>query len=444
MNDFHTARQNGGSLGVDRRGFLRRSVAAIGGAAAMPLAGPAERADDAVGGLVADIEREVVFHGRKTRTTWFHPRPCMVPASDGVEALMTLQTIGGSDYFGPVHYTISRDGARSWSEPQPIPGLGRRKLDAGYEVGVCDVVPEYHQPTQTVLAIGHNVYYRNGRLARPQRARWPVYVVRSADGTWSAPRRLKWDDLGGSAIYTCGCAQRVTLEGGDLLVPLSFAPQGRTHRSVATVRCAFDGQQLVVRKVGAELIGTAGRGLLEPSLAALDRRFYMTIRAEDNRGYVTVSDDALTWEPRRPWAWEDGEPLTMSTTQQRWLVHSDSLLLVYTRKAEDNVNVFRWRSPLLMAEVDRRTLRLIRATERVVFPLVGDGVEDPDHVARMGNFHTVAATPAQSWVTVGETLPNDGWAGNTLLARVCWSRANRLAPLALAQHRLGRRRAWWA
>ena len=116
----------------------------------------------------------------------------------------------------------------------------------------------------------------------------------------------------------------------------------------------------------------------------------------------------------------------MSTTQQRWLIHSDGLFLVYTRKAKQNVNVMRWRAPLFMAEVDRQTLRLIRTSERTVFPLIGDGIGDPDHVARMGNFHTVAASPDESWVTVGETLPHDGWAGNTLLARIRWKRPNRL------------------
>ncbi len=422
------ASPNAAPLEVDRRGFLRRSVAAIGSVTAMPLLGPAARADNATKGLVACIEREVVFNGRKTRTTWFHPRACMVPASGGVEALMTLQTIGGSDYFGPVHFVVSRDQAQSWTEPQPIPGLGRRKLDAGYEVGVCDVVPEYHQPTRSVLAVGHNVYYQGGRLARPQRERWPVYLVRAADGTWSRPRKLEWDDPRGGAIYTCGCAQRVTLDGGDVLVPLSLGPKDRTHRSVGTARCCFDGEQLVVRKVGVELMNAAGRGLLEPSLAVLDGRYYMTIRAEDNRGYVTVSSDGLAWRPQRAWAWDDGKLLTMSTTQQHWLVHSGGLFLVYTRRAENNVGVFRWRSPLFMTEVDRRTLRLIRDTERVVLPLIGDGVDDPDHVARMGNFHPVAATPMQSWVTVGETLPHDGWAGDVLLARVRWNLENRLAP----------------
>jgi hypothetical protein len=177
--------------------------------------------------------------------------------------------------------------------------------------------------------------------------------------------------------------------------------------------------------VGSELVNTSGRGLLEPSLASLDGRFYLTIRAEDGRGYVSASDDGLRWEPQRAWCWDDGEPLVMSTTQQHWLPHAGRLCLVYTRKAEENVNVMRWRAPLFMAEVDRATLRLIRASERVVLPLIGDGINDPTHVARMGNFHTVSATPDESWVTEGEILPADGWRGDTLLARIRWSRPKR-------------------
>ena len=141
--------------------------------------------------LVAGIEREVIFPGRRGGVTWFHPRPCMVPTPDGPLAVMTLQSISGSDVFGPVHWTTSTDLGRTWTAPEPIPGLGRRDLGDGWEVGVCDVVPEYHPPTTTVLAIGHNVYYENGVLARPQRRRWPVYVVRSPDGRWSGSRAAR-------------------------------------------------------------------------------------------------------------------------------------------------------------------------------------------------------------------------------------------------------------
>ena len=142
------------------------------------------------------------------------------------------------------------------------------------------------------------------------------------------------------------------------------------------------------------------------------------------------SDDGLAWAPHRPWAWDDGEPLDMSSTQQHWLPHSERLFLVYTRKDAGYVNVFRWRSPLWLAEVDPDSLRLRRRTEQVVLPLVGDGVNDPDRVAIMGNFHVTAASPHESWVTVGEWQPRNGIRGDTLLARVRWSRPNTLAPPA--------------
>jgi hypothetical protein len=294
------------------------------------------------------------------------------------------------------------------------------------EEGVCDVVPEYHPQTNTVLAVGHNVYYKDGVLTRPSEGRYTVYVVRGGDGTWSERRTLTWAHPDTSGIYTAGCAQRITLSNGDIVVPLSYTPLGRADRAVTTVVCQFDGETLAVRETGNELRLAVKRGLLEPSLALFGGCFYMTIRAEDGHGYLSTSDDGLQWCEPEPWCWENGEPLAMSTTQQRWLTHSDGLFLVYTRKAAENVNVMRWRAPLYVAQVDARSRRLIRASERVVLPLRGDGVHDPDHVARMGNFHTVGASEAESWVTVGETLPADGWRGDTLLARVCWAVPNQL------------------
>jgi hypothetical protein len=350
----------------------------------------------------------------------------MIPGEKHPTAFMTLQSITGSDVFGYVHWTMSEDLGKTWSEPVKIRTLGRRPAPDGLEEGVCDVVPEYHPKTRTVLAMGHNVYYRAGKLARPQLERHPVYVVRAPDGSFSKAAKLVWDDPRATSIYTCGCAQRITLDNGDILVPFSFGPKGRTARSVGTVLCAFDGRALAIKKSGNELKTSVKRGLLEPNLVRFDNMYYMTIRAEDGHGYVTSSGDGLQWKAQQPWRFNDGSPLTMSTTQQHWLPHSDGLFLVYTRKAKENSNVFRWRAPLYMARVDIGSLRLIRSTEQVVLPLIGDGVGDPGHVARMGNFHTLTATPEESWVTVGECLPKDGWRGDLLMARIRWSRPNRM------------------
>lgn len=414
---------------LNRREFLRAGTSVLATSVAGQAVGvegfDARWNEPNTEGLVDRIDRSVIFRGRGGGTSWFHPRSCVVVGAQPM-VLMTLQSISGSDVFGPVHWTTSKDLGHSWTKPEPIPGLDRSPLGDGWELGACDFVPEFHAPTKTVLAIGHNVYYRAGVLATPQRSRWPVYLTWTEEMGWSTPRRLAWDDERSTDIYTCGCSQRIMLPDGHVIIPFSFGPTGRLHRSVTSVKCSYEGRELRIQRVGTELVGRVKRGLLEPSLARLGARFYLTIRAEDDRGYVSVSDDGLNWEPQRPWCWEDGEPLIMSTTQQHWLTHMEGLFLVYTRRTPENAGVVRWRAPLFLAQVDRATMRLIRSTERVVLPVIGDGVNDPKHVALMGNFQPTAINPRESWVTVGENRPNDGWRGDTLLARIRWSRPNGL------------------
>jgi hypothetical protein len=341
----------------------------------------------------------------------------------GTTAFMTLQPVTGSDYFGPVHWTTSDDLGATWSEFRPVPPLGRVPVEGGWQEGVCDVTPEFHPRTNSVLALGHNVFYRGPEFEAAQPSRCPVYAV-WRDGAWGPRRRLAWDDPRGSFIYTNNCGQRVTLDDGDVMLNFTFGVQGEP-RSVCGVRCSFDGAELVVQETGPALRHAAGRGLLEPSLTRFDGRFYLTMRAEDERGYVAVSDDGLHYEPKRPWTWDDGEPLTTSTTQQHWVTHADGLFLVYVRKDPSNVGVFRWRAPLWIAQVDVSTLRLIRATERVVLPLDGDGVHAGARVPLMGNFGVCRASPTEAWVTDGSWAPRNPGAGDLQLARITWSRPDR-------------------
>jgi hypothetical protein len=412
---------------LHRRGFLAMTASAA-------LLGRSCAAGAAAGGdgLMASITKVTLRRNRDGRgTTWFHPRACLLPGLDGKPlALMTLQAIAGSDYFGPVHWSVSEDLGETWSEPQPIPALGREPV-AGHEgllAGVCDVVPEFPPPTGTVLALGHVVFYRGTRFsASDQLARHPVYTVRHRDGTWSPRRILRWDDPRGANIYSNGCGQRVVLPNGDLMMSFTFGP-GPQNRLVAGVRCTFDGQELRVAEVGPPLENNAGRGLLEPSVTRWKNRFCITLRAEDGHGYVAISDDGLNYQRKTAWAWDDGQPIAMSTTQQHWLTHTDGLFLVYTRQDSTNVNVIRWRSPLWVAQVDPERLCLMRKTEQVVLPLVGDGVHAPDDVALMGNFHVTNVSPHESWVTVGEWLPKRSAKGNLLLAKIRWRQPNRLVP----------------
>ncbi len=375
--------------------------------------------------LIASIERVTLHKGRDSGVTWFLPRICMVPQKKGATALMTLQTISGSDYYGPVHWRESRDVGKTWSEARPIPGFGRRPFSGDIEEAVSDVLPIWHAKTGKVIALGEIIYYRDGRYFPEPPPRYPVYAVRDAAGNWSERRKLEWDDLRASAIYSAGSSQSLVLDNGDLLIPVSFRSHDRSDYAVTTLRCSFDGRQLQVKRTGSTLHNPVKRGLLEPQLTFFDNRYLMTIRAEDGYGYVSASTDGLQWSEAISWKWGNGEALAMSTTQQHWLTHSDGIFLVYTRKTEENANVMRWRAPLYLARVDPKTLRLVRATERIVFPLVGDGINDPTHVPHYGNFHVNNASPRESWIAAGEVIPAN-FRGDLLLARVRWNRPNRL------------------
>lgn len=377
--------------------------------------------------VIGAIEPSIVHPNRDgKRTTWFHPRGCLVPSPQGPLALLTMQEITGSDYFGPVHWSASQDQAKTWSAPKPIAGLESVPFKDGIDRGVCDVSPEYHAKTNTVLAVGYSAYYKNGKHYAPQRPLYPVYFTRQADGSWTAPRKLVWDDPRCADLLSAGCGQRVTLPDGDVLVAVSFGSKEKALRSATTLRCSYDSKTLTVKKAGTELPGKKGRGFIEPSLTFLDGVFYMTIRSEDGKGYVTTSKDGLTWNDPVPWTWQNGETLTMSTTQQHWLTHSETLYLVYTRKSAENATVFRWRAPLYLAAVDRKMLRLVPETERVVFPIKGDGVKDGAKVAYSGNFHTMSLSQRESLITDCECFPANGFKGDQLQARIRWKTPNKL------------------
>ncbi len=409
---------------MKRRDFLKWSAAAPAGVGGM-LAAQQDIGRPETG-LIASIEKEVVLRGRDgAGTNWFHPRACLL--SDG-RVFMTLQAIEGSDYFGPVHFMISTDLGKTWSAPEPVPPLGRVKQADGVEEGVCDVAPEWHAPSGSVLALGHNVFYSGPKFSKDQPPRCPVYALWK-DGEWGPRQKLEWDDPRGAQSYSNGCGQRVTLPNGDVVMSFTFrATKEQEPRAVCGVICELDNGRLQVRQTGPALEHPyAGRGLLEPSVTFFQDRYYLTLRAEDERGYLSVSDDGLNYGKQESWQWEEGEHLEMSTTQQHWLTHSDGLFLVYTRRDESNLNVIRWRSPLWMAQVNPQTMRLMRDTERVVLPLVGDGIGAPNQVALMGNFHVTNVSPHESWVTVGEWHPrNLKLGGDVLLARIRWSKPNKL------------------
>jgi hypothetical protein len=407
---------------ISRRRILQASAALLATPSINHGAEPAAK-------VIASLARDVILTPPPKTLGWFHPRCCLVPnAADKTmhTVLMTVQSITGSDVFHHVYETQSDDLGRTWQEPKPIADMSWHDLGDGLFEGVCDTVPQWHPQTRTVLAMGTTVFYRDNKLTKPSEDRCPAYTVRGKDGKWSLRKKLVWDDPRASALFSCGSSERVLFENGDVLVPVTFGQKGRGWRSVTTLRCSFDGETLTVKEAGNELINKKGRGLLEPSVGKWGGKYFLTIRAEDYKGYVSTSDDGMKWSEPVAYAFDDGEPVTMFTTQQHWLPHSEAMHLVYNRKTDQNANVVRYRAPLFIAELDPVTLKLRKATEQVLLPLVGDPVNDPKRVRLTDNFHPLTVSAEESWITVGENTLALGKPGDCLIARVKWARPNRL------------------
>lgn len=395
--------------------------------------------------LTFAIERSVAHQGFDGKMCWVHARAGAIPVEalgeDATDPLvvMTMQKLllTGSDVFYALNETRSTDRGQTWTEPTPQSAFQRQilkegtdqlptgaaiapqLLQTGDETTVCDFSPQWHTGSQRLLGIGQTVWYRDNHVLR-QRPRGIAYAVydpsKNSWGTWKTvqlPDKPEFQNAGS------GSQQRVDLPGGDVLIPFYFKKPEDQQFSTAVCRCRFDGKTLHYVEHGSSLTVPVKRGLAEPSLTFFRGRFYMTLR-NDEKGYVSVSDDGLHYEPQRPWTFDDGTELGSYNTQQHWVTHQDGLYLVYTRRGADNDHVFRHRAPLFMAQVDPEKLHVIRETERVLVPERG---------ARLGNFGVVDVSPNETWVTAAEWMQPVGvekyGSNNSIhIAKIKWSKSN--------------------
>lgn len=374
------------------------------------------------------VQLDVIHRGYNGKTCWVHPRAGAIPG-DPPNVVLTMQKLllTGSDVFYALNEMRTDDFGKSWQGPHEHgESLGRREEADGVIVAACDFTPKYHVKTGKLLGIGHTVRYKGDKVM-PVRRRETCYAIYdSASATWTPWVKLEMPDAEKFYNAGAGCVQRVDLPNGDILLPIYFKGQREKFTKVTVLRCSFDGEKLKVIEQGNELAVNTDRGLGEPSLTQFGGRYYLTLR-HDKAGYVAVSDDGLHFSEPQVWRFDDGSELGNYNTQQHWVTHSNGLFLVYTRAGAGNDHVFRHRAPLFMAQVDPVTMRVVRATERVLVPERG---------ARLGNFGVTEVNENETWVTVAEWMqtwgPNHvmrpdnsyGADNSVYAARILWDRPN--------------------
>jgi hypothetical protein len=392
-----------------RRSFMATSGAAL--AAAQP--GP-------------DYQQQLdtLSQGFDGETCWVHPRAGIVPDGRGLAVVLTMQKLllTGSDVFYALNDLRTDDLGQSWQGPRERQAqLGRREEAGGVVAALCDFTPQWHRKSSMLLGIGHVARYLNNRLMpapRPVDSAFSIY--NAAQRSWTPWRVVETPAAHRHLRFSAGCAQRVDLDDGEILQPVSFG-DGKGPNRVAVARCSFDGETLRVRELGRPLAVNVKRGLVEPSLTKFGKRYFLTLR-NDVKGYV-AEGDGLRFSAPRPWCFDDGAELGNYNTQQHWVAHSAGLYLVYTRRGANNDHVFRHRAPLFVARVDPERLCVLRATERAVVPERG---------ARLGNFGVTTVNRDETWITVSEWMQPRGCEkygsdNSVYAARLRWRRPNELA-----------------
>jgi len=344
------------------------------------------------------ITLETTFPAPEDAKGWFQPRPVAIPSDDGNvrEIVMTVQKILGSDFFTGL-YVTKREGLDGpWTQPVALDVLGWRKAEEkGLTTGICDFTWGWHALTSKAIGIGHTAKHDGTKFAGYGNRRDTVYSVYDpAENTWSPWTVLAFPKTNDDKYFFNGVHGQWLVEpDGTLLVPVYYV--GPNQKFVAKgmiARLAFGGRQLTF-----------------VAITFYDGKYYLTMR-NDEKGYVAVSEDGLSFSTIRPWTFDDGSDLGSYNTQQKWVTHSNGLFLVYTRRGANNDHIVRHRAPLFMARVDTKRLCVLRDTERTLVP---------EHGKALGNFDATAINPYETWVTVA--------GGDAYCARIKWNRPNRLA-----------------
>jgi hypothetical protein len=372
-----------------------------------------------------NVKAEVVYRELSPDFCWFHPRVAAIPGAgtNGHPAVvMTIQKhLTASDHYSGLYFLRTDDLGNTWTGPTEIPELAWQTGENDETIAVCDVTPGWHGPSKKVLAIGIKLRYSKdgAQLVDKPRSHECAYATYDpASQRWTGWKILAMPETDGKFFLVApGCVQWLVNSDGTLLLPTYFKGETGEDYTTTVLHCSFDGQQLKYLKHGDELAMTGGRGFCEPSLVWHQGTYFLTLR-NDDAAYVTTSTNGLDFGPAKKWTFDDGQDLGSYNTQAHWLTHGDGLFLTYTRRGANNDHIMRNRAPIFIAQVDPKTLQVMRETER---PLL------PERGVMLGNFGAAPITPKESWVTDAEYILSatphpKGADGTTWLGRVLWSK----------------------
>jgi hypothetical protein len=305
--------------------------------------------------------------------------------------------------------SVSTDNGRTWKrepmQPDLVSGLphGYRRepvtsaLDpiTGRLIAIFNALDTPGlDPNAVEPPIAQETYYLRYRVSAGGGDRWlfDEAIVQAGDFTAQHPFEGVW--VGKNAIYLgdLGCIPIVT-RAGKVLVPAQTTPLGPdgklwnpgggwTYTDVLVLVGTWTNDQHLLWHASQRVVGDpkrSTRGLIEPTLAEFpDGRILMVMRGSNGgkadprhelpsyKWFAVSRDGGETWSAPEPWAFEDGQALYSPSSMSALFRHSSGRYFWAGNLSAGNCegNSPRW--PLIIGEVDPRSLKVLHSSVLVV------------------------------------------------------------------------------
>jgi hypothetical protein len=297
---------------------------------------------------------------------------------------------------------ISPDAGQTWKPFAPMPDFAA-SLPHGYR---RDPRPALLNPRSGRIVMVYNAMDTPGldpHIKEPPTALKSYYlryrVSNDAGRTWlfdepvlqqghteEHPLDGMWKGKNGAYFGDLGCQPMVT-KRDELLAPFQICPLGPdgklanpgggfTYHEAAVLIGRWNDKNRLTWDISQRIVGDPARttrGMIEPTIAELPNgRILMVLRGSNARGknhdlpsfkWRSVSSDGgRTWTTPEPWTYDDGETFYSPSSMSQLLTHSSGRVFWFGNITPENANGDSPRYPLVVGEVELKTLRLVKSS----------------------------------------------------------------------------------
>lgn len=313
--------------------------------------------------------------------------------SIGLEMVRSRYTERISDIYDQGQKCYSPDNGKTWSLWEPVvmsrhlPEGVLRTLEGSlahdrYTGRSVQMVLEGlfpHERADDALA-GASVYYNKYRVYEAGGRRTPLYEEWLIQKGYSREHPLEKVWIGKNSM---DAMVPFFTRGGKVLLPLQITvlgPDGKlanpgggfTWTEIQLLVGQWRDQGQIEWNAGANIKmrpDQSTRGAIEPTLAEFpDGRILMVFRASNDanpaiggyKWFCVSHDGGRTWTDPQPWRYSDGTPFFSPSSNPQFTMHSNGKVYWNGHLTPENPEGSDPRYPLVIGEVDPKTLMLVR------------------------------------------------------------------------------------